>query len=62
MEGASAEALLALVSSKAGEAWNLAGAGTRSAQWLSVKDSNNTGTEIEAVESVDAGGNTGWSF
>jgi len=62
LEGASAEALLALVSSKAGEAWNLAGAGTRSAQWLSVKDSNNTGTKVEAVESVDAGGNTGWSF
>lgn len=62
LEGASAEALLALVSSKAGEAWNLAGTGTRSAQWLSVKDSNNTGTKVETVESVDAGGNTGWSF
>lgn len=62
LQGASAEELLSLVSSKPGEAWNLAGAGTRSTQWLSVKDSNNTGTAIAAVESVDAGGNTGWSF
>jgi hypothetical protein len=62
LEGASTEALLALVSSKAGEAWNLAGAGSRTAKWLSVKDSNNTGIEVEAVESVDVGGNTGWSF
>jgi len=62
LEGASAEKLLSLVSSKSGEAWKLAGTGSRTAKWLSVKDSSNTGTEISAVESLDAGGNTGWSF
>jgi hypothetical protein len=62
LEGASAEKLLSLVSSKSGEAWNLAGTGSRSAKWLSVKDSNNTGTAIAAAESKDGGGNSGWTF
>lgn len=62
LEGASAEELLSLVSSTPETAWILAGEGTRSAKWLSVADSENTGTEITAIESTDAGGNTGWSF
>ena len=62
LQGAGPEDLLALVSSKPGEAWNLAGAGSRTAKWLSVKDSNNTGTEISAVESLDKGNNSGWAF
>lgn len=62
LEGFSAGERLSLVSSTSGTKWNLAGVGSRTAKWLSVKDSNNTGTEIEAVESVDAGGNIGWSF
>lgn len=62
LEGFSTGKRLNLVSSETGKAWNLAGEGSRTAKRLSVKDSNNTGTEISAVESVDAGGNTGWSF
>ena len=62
LQGEGPEDLLALVSSKSGEAWNLAGTGSRTAKWLSVKDSNNTGTEVAAVESLDKGGNSGWSF
>jgi trimeric autotransporter adhesin len=62
LSGANAEELLSLVSSKPGEAWKLAGSGSRSAKWLSVKDSSNSGTEVAAVESKDGGGNTGWSF
>jgi hypothetical protein len=62
LEGASSEELLSLVSSTPETAWILTGEGTRSAKWLSVADSENTGTEITAIESTDAGGNTGWSF
>lgn len=62
LEGASAEELLSLVSSTPETAWKLAGEGTRSAKWLSVKDSENTGAAVSAVESSDAGGNSGWTF
>jgi hypothetical protein len=62
LEGASAEKLLSLASSSPGTVWGLAGTGSRSAKWLSVADSENTGTEISADESFDAGKNSGWSF
>lgn len=62
LEGAGATELLSLVSSTPETAWKLAGEGTRSAKWLSVADSDNTGTAISAIESSDAGGNTGWTF
>lgn len=62
LEGGSAEELLSLVSSAPETAWRLAGEGPRSAKWLSVADSENTGTAISALESSNAGGNTGWSF
>jgi fibronectin-binding autotransporter adhesin len=62
LRGVSATELLGLVSSAPGTKWLLAGSGSRSAKWLSVKDSENTGAEIAAVESTDGGGNTGWSF
>lgn len=62
LEGFSAGKRLSLISSTTGTKWNLAGVGSRTAKWLSVKDSNNTGAEISAVESIDAGNNAGWSF
>jgi hypothetical protein len=62
LEGAGAEALLSLVSSKPGTSWLIASGGSRAVKWVSVADSHNTGTTISAVESEDAGGNTGWTF
>jgi hypothetical protein len=62
LEGASAEKLLSLVSSSPGTQWILAGAGSRTAKWLSVQDSNNTGAAITAAESSDGGNNAGWTF
>ena len=62
LEGASAEKLLSLVSSKPGTPWLLAGEGSREVKWVSVADSTNAGTAISAIESEDKGGNTGWSF
>lgn len=62
LRGANAEALLSLVSSKSGTPWLIASGGSRAVKWVSVADSHNTGTTISAVESKDAGGNTGWSF
>src|SRR5262249_55030331 len=62
LEGASSKALLSLVSSKPGTHWLIASSGSRVVKWVSVADSNNTSTLISAIESFDAGGNTGWSF
>lgn len=62
LEGGGTEALLSLVSSKTGTPWLIAANGTRAVKWVSVEDSTNEGTAISAVESTDAGGNTGWSF
>jgi hypothetical protein len=62
LEGASPTELLSLVSSTPGTAWRLAGSGSRSAKWLSVADSDNTGTPISAVESTDGEKNVGWTF
>ena len=62
LEGADDEELLSLVSSSPGTPWLIAANGTRAVKWVSVEDSTNGGATISAVESTDAGGNTGWSF
>ena len=62
LEGAGAGELLSLVSSVPGTPWLIEAEGSREVKWVSVADSTNNGATISAVESFDAGGNTGWSF
>jgi len=62
LEGAGASEHLSLVSYTGGDAWMLEPEGTVTVKWATVSDSFNGGAEIFAVESTDAGGNTGWSF
>ena len=54
--------LLSLVSSKPGIPWLIDATGFQFVQRVEVSDSSSIGDEITAIESVDAGGNTGWSF
>lgn len=62
LEGAGEGEHLSLVSYVGGETWLLEPEGTVAVKWATVSDSFNGGAEIFAVESTDAGGNTGWSF
>ncbi|MGE5281334.1 MAG: hypothetical protein ACM3N0_03250 [Chloroflexota bacterium] len=63
LEGAEAGQHLSLVSSEPLEkTWGIAAEGTRTVKWVTVSDSVNAGETISAVESTDAGGNTGWEF
>jgi hypothetical protein len=62
LEGAGASEHLSLVSSVPGTPWQLKAEGTRTVKWATVSDGFNGGATISAVESTDAGGNTGWSF
>jgi hypothetical protein len=54
--------LLSLVSSEPGIPWLIDATGFQFVQRVEVSDSSSIGDEITAIESVDAGGNTGWSF
>jgi len=54
--------LLSAVSSKPGTPWLIDVTGSQLVKHVEVSDSASIGAEIVATESVDAGGNTGWSF
>jgi hypothetical protein len=55
--------LLKLVSSEPGVTrWKIEAKGGRSVEFVSVRDSENLGTPIEALESVDVSNNSGWEF
>ncbi len=60
--GGKAGNLLSLVSTIPGAPWLIDRDGTAEVSFVSVSDSTNTGTPITAAESVDGGGNTGWSI
>jgi len=53
-----------LRSTSAGTMWNMAIPATRSFNYLDVKDSNNTGTEVDArgTTFTNSGNNAGWLF
>ena len=62
LQGASGN-LLTLVSSSSGTRWNIVNTGdTESVSYVDVQDSNNTGSTITAVDSVDSGNNIGWDI
>jgi Divergent InlB B-repeat domain/YDG domain/Bacterial Ig-like domain (group 3) len=56
--------LLSLRSTIGGSQWNLIAAGTHTAGYVDVKDSNATGSSgvINGSNSVDSGNNTNWTF
>jgi len=62
LNGKSTELLLNLVSSVPGTPWLVDAKGTTSVRYASVADSTSIGPVIPAHNSVDAGGNTGWTF
>ncbi|MCA1554456.1 MAG: hypothetical protein LC737_08760, partial [Chloroflexi bacterium] len=64
LQGASGQ-LLSLRSSVSGTQWNINPQGTRTIQYLDVKDSNNTNTSAiiaTGTNSVNSGNNTNWTF
>lgn len=64
LTGSSAAARLSLRSTTSGSQWSINAQGTRTINFLDVKDSNNTnGTAMAATDaSIDSGNNTNWTF
>lgn len=62
LKGAGAGERLNLVSSGSPTRWLIEAKGSREVEFVSVKDSEALGTAIEALESFDAGNNSGWEF
>ena len=61
----SAGNLVTLRSTSTDTQWNIAVPATHSLSYIDVKDSNNTGTTIDATNTslfTDSGNNTGWTF
>ena len=64
LNGASGQ-LLSLRSSSSPTQWNIVVPATQSLSYIDVKDSNNTGTVIDATNTslfTDSGNNVGWTF
>jgi hypothetical protein len=62
LKGVDASTLLALVSKSPGTPWLIDNQGTTTVRYVSATDSTNLGAIIQAHNSTDGGGNTGWSF
>jgi hypothetical protein len=62
LEGAEAGKLLKLASSASPTRWLIEVGGSAEVEFASIKDSENLGTPIEALESVDEGNNVGWEI
>jgi hypothetical protein len=62
LEGKDSGDLLTLASTTSGTPWLLDREGIAEVAFVSVSDSDNTGSPITATESVDEGGNSGWVF
>ncbi|HEX5375199.1 MAG TPA: hypothetical protein VFW48_03485 [Solirubrobacterales bacterium] len=62
LKGKDAGNLLSLVSTSPGTPWLIDRDGTAEVSFVAVSDSTNVGTTISAAESVNGGGNTGWSI
>lgn len=54
--------LLSLASSNPGTQWIIDVAGSHDIQYVSVTDSNNTGSTLTAYDSTDGGNNINWAF
>ncbi len=57
-----AAAPIKLRSSQEGRQWNIACLGLRYIKYVDVKDSNNIGTPITTLNSIDSGNNLNWLF
>lgn len=62
LEGANAGELLSLVSSAPPTRWLIEAKGSRNIEFVSVADSENLGTPIQAFESVGNGNTPGWEI